>query len=377
MELGISDLLDSNKVRQAQQEITTEQVIEQPIDDKVETTTEKPIEEKPKENIVVEKPKEEIKSEFEINEEAVRGFFKTKYNKEVDSFEDLFKEPETKEVVKEVNPYEDVFDEYDKTYYQFKKDTGLSRKEFDFVQQDLSKKSSLDWAYEKVRKNNPGVNLTDSQINNYLETSLNIDLSSDELQATDLIHLNAFAKDFKDSQLQLQNKYKTTVNPKQPTPQVEMVTLENGEKMEKGKYEKLVSQRNEYINGLKQGVSGATSFDIEFAFDNDGEKQTSTFNYEYSDEDKHGMLSNASDINNFISKKFRTETGFDYKGLASFIDKAENFDKYAALIFNQARAEALAQKIEADNNENFDKTPKRETNTKNTTKSILDLVPNN
>ena len=163
----------------------------------------------------------------------------------------------------------------------------------------------------------------------------------DEIDSADQIELNAFVKSYKEELIEQQEKYKITENPKKQTEKVAMVTLENGEQMPKEQFEKLKNQRKEYINNLKQDVSSATSFNVEIAFDNNGDKQIKKFNYEYSDNDRHRMISNATDVDNFISSKFRTEKGFDYKGLAEFIDKAENIEKYISLSYNQGRAEML------------------------------------
>jgi hypothetical protein len=84
------------------------------------------------------------------------------------------------------------------------------------------------------------------------------------------------------------------------------------------------------------------------------------------------MISNATDVNNFIAGKFRTEKGFDYRGLAEFIDKAENTEKYISLAYNQGRAEMLEEKIANDNNEQFSRTPKRSDSSE--AKTVDDLI---
>lgn len=365
MELGIADLLDDNKIREAQsvQEVATDAVEEQVVP---EPTNEKSTPEAPK----TENPT------LELNDETVRNYIQSKREQDENSFSEFFKS-EVKEVEKVVNPYENLMDDYDKKYFDFKKETGLTRKEFDFVQQDFSAKSSLELAQETVRRS-VDTPLTDEQVNSYLEKKLNIDLSSDELDSNDEIDLSNYAKPLKEQLISQQEKYKATIAEK-PTKveKGEMVKLENGDEMPKAKYDQLVKQREEYVNNLKEGVSGATSFDVDITFDNNGEKQTAKFNYDYSEEDKHSMLSNASDVNALISKKFRTEKGFDFKGLATFIDKAENFDKYIALAYKEAQAQAIESKIASDNNEQFTQTPKPLSKTKSTAKSILDLVPNN
>lgn len=339
--MGVDELLDDNFIQEQQNASLEDSDIENKDEEEIITDT------------IVSDEELAGQPKFDMNNESVLKYINETRKSEVATFEDLFKEVESKEVIKEINPFEDVFDEHDKSYFQFKKDTGLGRKEFDFVQQDISTKSSLDLAFEKVRKDNGGTTLSNEQITAYLEKKLNIDLDGDEIDSADEIELNSFVKKHREELTAQQEKYKVTENPKKETVKEDMVTLENGEQMPKAKYEELNNQRTDYINNLKEGVSSATSFDVEFAFDNNGEKQTSKFNYEYTDDDRHSMVSNASDVNNFIAGKFRTDKGFDYKGLAEFIHKAENTDKYLALAYNQGRAEMLEEKISGDNNEEY------------------------
>ena len=84
------------------------------------------------------------------------------------------------------------------------------------------------------------------------------------MDSSDAIELNTFVKDYKAEVIGLQEKYKTTE--RKEAPKAEMVTLSNGEQMEKAKYVELQNQRNQYINNLKEGVSSATSFDVEYIF---------------------------------------------------------------------------------------------------------------
>ena len=356
--MSTDDLMDDNKIRQAQEEASEAAKNDVTENDEKENSDEVNSDEVKKDATVASDEKEDQK-QVELNNDSVLEYINKDREEKIVNYEDLFKQPESTEVIKEVNPYEDVFDDYDKSYFKFKKDTGLSRKEFDFVQQDFSKKSSLELAFDKVRRDNGGSTLTKEQISRYLERKLQIDLDVDEIDSADQIELNAFVKSYKEELIEQQEKYKITENPKKQTEKVAMVTLENGEQMPKEQFEKLKNQRKEYINNLKQDVSSATSFNVEIAFDNNGDKQIKKFNYEYSDNDRHRMLSNATDVDNFISSKFRTEKGFDYKGLAEFIDKAENIEKYISLSYNQGRAEMLEEKIANDNNEQFSRTPKR------------------
>ena len=364
--MDTDDLMDDNKIREAQEGASEQAKIDTTASDDKEN-----IVEENKEDAVTVDEKED-KKEIELNNDSVLEYINKGREEKILNYEDLFKQLESNEVIKEVNPYEDVFDDYDKSYFKFKKDTGLSRKEFDFIQQDFSKKSSLDLAFDKVRKDNIGTALTKEQITQYLEKKLKIDLDGEEIDSADEIELNAFVKSYREELIEQQEKYKITENPKKQTEKVAMVTLENGEQIPKEQYEKLTIQRKNYLNNLNESVSGATSFDVEIVFDNNGDKQTKKFNYEYSNDDRQRMISNATDVDKFIAGKFRTEKGFDYKGLAEFIDKAENTEKYISLAYNQGRADMLEDKIANDNNEQFTRTPTKLDSSE--TKTVDDLI---
>ncbi|CAL2094789.1 hypothetical protein [Tenacibaculum sp. 190524A02b] len=307
----------------------------------------------------------ESKTSLELNDEMVLSYINSNRGVEYNSFEDLFKEPEVKEVEKVVekiiNPYEEYLDETDKKYLDFKKDTGRGWDEFNFIQKDFSKKSTLDLAFQKVREANKGTDLDDASIKSYLEQKLRIDIPTEEgedLDASSKIVLNDYVKPYLKELNELQNKYKTPIeNISKTKEDVEMVELENGEKIPKYKYEELTQKRNQYLESLKDGVSSATSIEVSKEFDEEGKTQTLKFNYEFNDEDRNSILSDASDVNNFIATQFNSEKGLDHKGLALFIDKAKNFEKYIGLAMEQARATTIEEFIADSNNENFTRKP--------------------
>lgn len=333
-----------------QEEVQSEETKE--TAEEVDTKTTQPTDEK------------ETQTDVELNDDLVLDYFK-KQGKEVTSLEDLFKTKEIEKVV-EKNPYEDILDDYDKKYFDFKRETGLGRKEFDFVQQDFSKKSEIDLAIEKVKKD-AGGNITNAEVKEYLENKFEVDFDTGEMTAKNKIELASFVKPYKEELQKLQDKYKATVAEKKPTTtsNVEMVELDNGEKVPKAQYEQFLETRNAYLDDLKKGVSSATSFEVSTDFDNNGEKQPITFSYEFSDDDRHSMLSDASDLDAFVGKMFKSEKGFDHKGLATFLDKAKNFDKYVGLAMQQARAEAIEEMIANGNNENFNRKPLQKQETGN------------
>jgi len=244
------------------------------------------------------------------------------------------------------------------------------------VQQDFFKKSTVELAHDFVRKENKGTNLTKEQINAYLEKKLDIDLDVDELDGTDQITLNAFVKPHLNELNEQQNKYRYTEKEKTNQSQGEMLTLENGSIIPKSKYEELVLQDNKFKSNIAESVSSATSFQTELVYEVEGEKKSTTFNYYYGDNDKHSMLSAASNLEKVIMQRFKAEGGgLDHKKYSQFVDQALNFNKYMSLAYNQGRSQQLEEKIASDNNEVYKRSPKSiGQNQKTEVQSILDLV---
>ncbi|WP_339877059.1 hypothetical protein [Olleya marilimosa] len=313
------------------------------------------------------KPSEEPKplDTPQFTKEQVEGYLKSNYfkDKEFNGIDDLLKSQEltVKEVVKEVNPYEDIIDDYDKKYFEFKKDTGLGRKEFDFVQQDLSSKSPLDLAIQKI-KSDSGLALSDSDAKSYLERKLSIDLSDNDLSVEDKIELNNFVKPFKDKIVEQQEKYKSTIaTPKEKgQPQEPLFVTQDGRTVTKDVYEQEIKQvKLDYINNIKSGVNSVTSADYNVEIDDNGAKREINFKYNFSEEDKHSMLSDASDIDAMINKRYSTDKGFSHAKLAKglWFGNKDNQEKIIKAAMQQARASLLEEIAASDNNENFNRKP--------------------
>jgi len=367
MAFGIKTTIDEKKTGFEELEIKTpqeEEKVEKPNDK--ETKEEIKPDSTKKEDIPTEKtetPKEEIPPTA-LTDEQVKEYFKSK-GREVSNIEDLFaeKEPTIKEVEKIVNPYEGLLDDEDKEYLKYKKETnGRTRKEWEYLKEDIQSKSALELAREKVRRDT-GIKLSNEKADAYLEKKLNIDLSEPELDSNDEIELNAFTKPFKDQLIAEQNKYRTPLEKakveKAPIEEVEMVELTNGQKIPKEQYENLVTQRNEYLDNIKEAVNSVAATEVKMTIDDNGEKRELNFNYEYSKEDKHSMLSDTSDVDATIKNRYQTKDGFDYKGLTEALwwGKKENQQKVIVAAMQQARAEAIQEMIENDNNVNFNRNP--------------------
>lgn len=303
---------------------------------------------------------------IELNDDRVSEYIKSKYfkDKEFEGLESFLKpkDPEVKEVEKIVNPFEDIMDDYDKNYFNFKKETGLGRSEFDFIQQDLSKKSPLEFSREKIRKDT-GLQLTNEEADEYLASELGIDFD-EELSTTDKIKLNAFAKPYKDEQLSLQEKYKTTIRETpQPKTNEDYVELNNGMRVTKKQFKELEQRHLAYQEDMKNAVNSVTALNFKIPIDNNGDKTELDISYDLSKEDKHSMLSDALDLDATVKRKFSTENGFNHSALAQTLFAGQNLEKIVQAVASQVRAATIEEYAANTNNENFEARPIQKTRT--------------
>jgi hypothetical protein len=297
--------------------------------------------------------KEAASAEKELTPEQIVAYFK-KNGRDVANVDDLFQ-------VKEVNKYEGLIDEEDDAYFKYKKETGRTRKDFDYLKEDFTKVSALELAIERVRIDN-GVKLTEAEAIEYLEDKLGIDLSDAELSVKAKIELNGFAKSYRDKLIEEQEKYRTPlekITQAKRANDVEMVQLEDGTKVLKADFDAFTEKRNTYLNNIEQAVNRVTASDFKVVIDDNGEKKELNFSYEYSKDDKHRMLSEAQDVDLTINKRYQSKDGFNHQGLTKSLwwGVEENQLKVISAAMQQARAQLLEEMVESDNNVNFGHKP--------------------
>jgi hypothetical protein len=360
----------TKKPEQKQAQDTGSEVIEEKTSDNVEDLGFKKIDPKPDKG-----PEKQPESQPEdLSDEKFLEYINKKNKTEFKSLEDYqnsFSKQIEKEVVKEVNPWADVMGPEDEAFFKFKKETGRGRKEWEFLNQDISKLSPLDIAREKVRKETGMDNLTNEQLDEHLENELNISLTGD-LETSELIKLNAYVKSYKESLIAQQETYKKPLQEhlerqsKQKAANEPLMMLPDGRTVTKSEYEAEINKsKDTYLQKLTQGLNSVSSSEFKVVFEDTGEKREVEFNYEFSDEDKHSMLSGAKDLDATIEKRFATKDGLDHKALAESFwwgDKA-NQQKVIQKAMQQARAMLLEELAKRSNNENFGfrTMPKRET----------------
>lgn len=296
---------------------------------------------------------EEVIVPQQITQEQVLEYFKAN-NRDVQSVDDLFKE---KEVVKEINPWEDILDEEDRQYLSFKKETGRGRKEFDFLNQDLNSLDSISLATERIKRET-GLELSREKTLEYLEEKFDIDLSDDELSVKAQIELNGFVKPIKDEYASMKEQYRKPIENKTPAAnQPEMVQLTDGSMMRKEDYDNLVINHQKHIEASIAAVNGVAEASFKVVVDDNGTNREVSYGYEYSPEDKQNMMSIVGDVDGTMQKRYRSENGFNHKQFAEdmFYSDPKNREKVFASIAAKARAEAIEEVMSVKNNANFDR----------------------
>lgn len=296
----------------------------------------------------------------EITEESVLSFLRDR-GRDVSSIDDLFNVPEPEKIIetKEVNPWEDVLDEEDRAYLEYKKETGRSRAEFEALQKNLDDISPLEFAREQVIKES-GIKLSKEQIDEYLENKLGISDIND-LTTSDLIELSKYGKPVKDSRIEEQNKFrkplekKHTEEPKNNKFDDEFVQLANGTFMKKSDFEIAQQNQAKHNEMLKEAVNSVTATSFKVMVEENGEQRELAYSYDYSDNDRGSAMSIVSDLEKFVQENYQTENGFDYPKFLedSFWLSRRNRENVMASIVNKARAEAIEETLKARGNVNF------------------------
>lgn len=286
------------------------------------------------------------------NEKVVLEVLKSK-GFEVESIDDLdrFKEPQ----IKEVNPFDDVMDEDDRRYFAYKKATGGSRNEFDKLNIDPESVSLLDYAVERVRREG-GANISQQDAIEILEEELGIE-DFNKLSPKEQLKLARYSKEIKEERIKAYNDFReiTSGNRQEKnSSKEEMVVFENGQKMPKKEYDKMVKNRQMYLDSNKESVNSVTESVFKLSIDDNGTPKEVSFNYEYNDQDRQSMLSMTEDTGKLL-ERYSTEKGFDHKQFNEdvFWLNPENRNKAIASLIHKAIALNTEEVLKSRGNVNL------------------------
>lgn len=320
-----------------------ETVIENQVIPQVETTVETPIVET-----------QEVEDEYvELDDERAFQHLKQSRGFEYENIDEFLK---PKEVIKEVNPYDGIeFDDEDKQYIEYKRQTGRSRKDFEYLNTNFDEKPLLDLALDKVKKE-VGSGFTKEQLTEYLENELSIDFS-EELTATEEIKLTKFVKEFKSTLKAEQEKYKTPIEKKpvvqEPSITDDMLRMEDGSLVNKQQYERLQNDHQQYLRDIKSIANSVAADNFKVMVDDNGTSKEYEITHKMSDEDIRSAVSKASDIMAYQQARYEDENGINHALVLKDLDRTENFDKYINSAFQQGRALAIEEFTKIANNTNF------------------------
>ncbi len=277
--------------------------------------------------------------------------------REIENVNDLLKPVEVeKEITKEVNPYDSILDDEDKAYLEYKKETGRGRKDYEALKQDWDKAPSLELARERVRRETSASNLTDAQIDEYLQEELGIDIEEGGVR-TD-IKLASFAKPIRDEKKAEQEKYRKPVENKQPettAAKQEYVTLPDGAVMRKADYEARVASVQKFKEEAKEAVKAVVPATFKISVDENGSVRELNYSYEYGEQDMQEMVSIVSDTDSVIKKRYETEQGFNHKSFAEDMlwSDPKFREKAISDLANKTRAEAIEETMKLVGNHNY------------------------
>ncbi|MDM1494994.1 hypothetical protein HX089_05475 [Myroides odoratimimus] len=294
----------------------------------------------------------------QLTDDAVLGYFKEKGH-DIGSIDELLKKPEPVIETREINPYEDILDDDDKAYLNYKKETGRTRKEYEALQTNLDEVSPLSYAREQVLKES-GIKLNKEQIDEYLETKLGIS-DINELTTSDLIELSKYGKSIKDARIEEQSKYrqpvqsKTETSQQQNSNQDELIQLANGAFMKKSDYEIAQQNQDKHNQMVKEAVNSVTAASFKVNIDDNGEQRELSYNYDYSDNDRSSAMSIVSDLGKFVQDTYQGESGFNHKQFAEdvFWLNPKNREGVISSIVHKARAEAIEEVMKQRGNVNY------------------------
>lgn len=299
--------------------------------------------------------------------------------RQVENLDDLFV-PVEKVVEKVVDPWEGVISDRDKAYLTYKKETGRDWEDYQALQKNWDETPALELARERVKRDT-GLNLSADKIDEYLEEKLGVDLSDLESAKTQ-IELSAYTKALRDEKKAEQEKYKLPAENKtapaqqQPFNSDDYVTVGNSI-MKKADFEAAQKDRERFIEGAKAAADSVTQATFKVTFDDKGTQVEKPYTYEYSNDDRHSMVSAGSDLNG-IMKNYVTDTGFDHKRFNEdvFWLNPQNREKAFASVIHKAIAENTMEVLGERGNVNFDGQPRLQQQTKDGVKtvSVADLV---
>ena len=282
----------------------------------------------------------------ELSDTDVLSYIKKRYDKDIDSVDQLFETQKSNEELPE-----DVA-----AYFKYKKETGRGLKDFVELQKDYDKMDGDQVLRAYYSKTEEGLDMED--IKDIMEDKFSFDEELDDpkdinkkqlAKKRELVKAKKFLNEQRD-------KYKAPLESSGGGLSAEdkekfnsyksyIEESNNARDAQKKRYDYFLDKTNEVFNDEFKG----------FEF-NIGEK---SFTFKPGDKDE--LKSKQSDVNNFVNKYMDTESGLikDARGYHRAMSVAMNLDKFAEFFYNQGMTEAVDNVAKKSKNINMDvrKTP--------------------
>jgi len=292
-------------------------------------------EEEQKAKIEVPTPIVEAPTESELDETKVLSFLKNKYNKEVNSLEDLLA---SKEVQQELPTDVEAF-------YKYKKETGRGIEDFIKLTRDYEKLDKKDLIAEYLAIQNPELDRSDIEFDIDKKYSFDEDYDDDKEVKSKKI---ALKKDFSEAIKyfeQQKEQYKVPVVSTEFGSADDKVAYENFKKQadeaktlnekNKAKSDYFVNQTNELFNDKFKG----------FEFNIDGKS------FLFKPEDTEKIKDAQMNINNFISSQLNEEGLIkDANSYHKSLMGARHADALAKYFYEQGKSDAVTASARNDKN---------------------------
>jgi hypothetical protein len=299
---------------------------------------------------VEEKPKQEEKKEIGDDEILAklkeRGFTG-------DSIEDLLKPKETPKQKREV-------DEATQKFLDYQERTGRGLEDYAKLNEDYKKMDPIDIAKDKLRRESPGVEYDDQELNFLLEKELGFD-PTEEMDESERAQFKKYYGSHLSTLEKERQKYNEPVDgyepsnaeqkASQPEDGGEKITLSNGTEVDKATYEK---ERADYLKLVDESLQDIKEQKFTVSIDGKDGKEDLAINYNLTEEDLHGVKSKVEDIGSILNS-YQKEDGFDMKGFeaATFWMDEGNRQKAVSAMARQIHSQVVEKLTAERRNVNF------------------------
>lgn len=299
------------------------QQVEEELLQKHEEQVEGKVEEK------VEEPKEEVAVETaapEFGEEQVLSFIKDRYDKEINSLNDLFDQQNNNSDLPE-----DV-----KSYLDYKKETGRGYADFMALNKDYSKEDPEKVLFNYYSEQEP--DLDEEEIKFLLDSKFNADENTDseyDIKQKGIQKKKELSKALKYFEEQ-KSKYNTPVESTEETSFKSSEDYKAFQEYKENtiKNSELSKKRSENFRNKTQNLFGEEFKGFKFNIEDK--------DYVFTPGDRNELMKSQSDIGNFLNK-FTNDQGelSDVNGYHRSLALAMNPDKFAKFFYDAGKSEAL------------------------------------